>query len=262
MELTWIDDFIALDQTRNFTKAAERRFTTQSAFSRRIKVMEEWMGVNLFTRDTRPVELTRAGESCKKRLYRLREDIMDMKRIASLVPSNMPDNTPVIYTTNTIAIGFLPEWIKGSDIKNYRLIVSSVTQALEAVTTGQADYSILPRFHEGDHHHQSIGQDALVYLGQGRIENNIIMDDVIMYAPKTILGQAVEAMMNNHHLTLKNNPICESASAEAVLAQIKNGLGSGWVVKSLLSKSDHKMINTSIPSIPFDICLIRAHSIE
>jgi len=146
MELTWIDDFIALDHTRNFTKAAEQRFTTQSAFSRRIKTMEEWMGVDLFIRDTRPVELTRAGQSCKKRLYRLREDIIDMKRIASLAPSNMPKNTPVIYTTNTIAIGFLPQWINQSAIKNYRLVVSSMTQALEAVKTGKNHLAILPHF--------------------------------------------------------------------------------------------------------------------
>ena len=42
MELQWIDDFLALCQTRNFTRAAEARCTTQSAYSRRVQRLEEW----------------------------------------------------------------------------------------------------------------------------------------------------------------------------------------------------------------------------
>jgi len=54
MELQWIDDFLALCQTRNFTRAAEARCTTQSAYSRRVQKLEEWLGALCFTANRVP----------------------------------------------------------------------------------------------------------------------------------------------------------------------------------------------------------------
>ena len=69
MELQWIDDFLALCATRNFTRAAEARCTTQSAYSRRVQRLEEWLGAALFDRDSRPVALTPAGEAFLPRAH-------------------------------------------------------------------------------------------------------------------------------------------------------------------------------------------------
>ena len=52
MELTWIEDFLALQRTQNFTEAAAQRCTTQPAFSRRVQQLEEWLGTTLFDRYT------------------------------------------------------------------------------------------------------------------------------------------------------------------------------------------------------------------
>ena len=80
MELQWIDDFLALCQTRNFTRAAKARCTTQSAYSRRVQRLEEWLGAPLFYREKRPVALTPAGEQFLRRAHRLREEIFDARR--------------------------------------------------------------------------------------------------------------------------------------------------------------------------------------
>lgn len=44
MEIRWLEDFLSLVETRNFSRSAEARYTTQPAFSRRIKSLEEWVG--------------------------------------------------------------------------------------------------------------------------------------------------------------------------------------------------------------------------
>lgn len=44
MELKWLEDFTALANTLSFSRAAEVRNVTQSAFSRRIKQLEMWLG--------------------------------------------------------------------------------------------------------------------------------------------------------------------------------------------------------------------------
>ena len=61
MNLTWLDDFLALASTGNFSRAAEERHMTQPAFSRRIRALEEWLGVVLFDRSSQPAVLRRSG---------------------------------------------------------------------------------------------------------------------------------------------------------------------------------------------------------
>src|SRR5580765_5681448 len=61
MELIWFEDYLALAETLNFSRAAELRHVTQPAFSRRIRALEDWVGVDLFERDSHPVLLTEAG---------------------------------------------------------------------------------------------------------------------------------------------------------------------------------------------------------
>ena len=61
MDLNWLRDFECLGRTLNFTRAAEERNITQSAFSRRIKALESWVGLPLVDRATYPVRLSEAG---------------------------------------------------------------------------------------------------------------------------------------------------------------------------------------------------------
>ena len=61
MNLIWLDDFLALAATGNFSRAAEDRHSSQPAFSRRIRALEEWIGVDLFDRSSQPATLTEVG---------------------------------------------------------------------------------------------------------------------------------------------------------------------------------------------------------
>jgi len=61
MNIQSMEYIIALSKTLNFTKAAAAMRTTQPAFSRVISVAEEELGVLLFERSRRHVNLTQAG---------------------------------------------------------------------------------------------------------------------------------------------------------------------------------------------------------
>lgn len=52
---------VAVAEERNFTRAAERCFVVQSALSHQIKALERELGVTLFARTSRRVEVTAAG---------------------------------------------------------------------------------------------------------------------------------------------------------------------------------------------------------
>lgn len=56
--------FATVAETLNFHKAAEKLYLSQSALSRQIAELEKELGTPLFSRTTRSVKLTAAGEAC------------------------------------------------------------------------------------------------------------------------------------------------------------------------------------------------------
>lgn len=80
MELVWLEDFLALADARNFSRAAEARNVTQPAFSRRIRAFENWIGAEMFTRGSRGVSLTAAGEHVLAHAGEIVRRIHDLRR--------------------------------------------------------------------------------------------------------------------------------------------------------------------------------------
>ncbi|MEW1550423.1 LysR family transcriptional regulator [Streptomyces tsukubensis] len=63
MDLQQLRYVVAVAETRNFTRAAERCSVVQSSLSHRIADLERELGVRLFARSSRRTELTSAGEA-------------------------------------------------------------------------------------------------------------------------------------------------------------------------------------------------------
>ena len=63
MNTEYIHEFVVLAETKNFWEASERLFMNQSTLSKHIKSLEIELGVPLFTRTTRRVELTNYGHT-------------------------------------------------------------------------------------------------------------------------------------------------------------------------------------------------------
>jgi DNA-binding transcriptional LysR family regulator len=237
MELTWIDDFIALERMRHFTKAADLRATTQSAYSRRIMRLEDWLGCKLFERDTRPITLTPEGQEFFVRAQRLRQDIIDTKRAINALATRY-DAAKRIYTTNTLAAGFFSRWADEKQLKHYSLTVASVTACLEAVRAGRADHALIPLLDGIDMHElrsDIIGRDQLQLMAtpkiadQIRIKNKKLHGPLLLYPPTNAYGFLVDRMLMTEKIALAQDAVCESSSAEALHALCVNGMGAAWL---------------------------------
>ncbi len=61
MELRQLEYFAAVARHRHFTRAAEELYVTQSALSQQVRRIEAELGLTLYARTPRGVELTAAG---------------------------------------------------------------------------------------------------------------------------------------------------------------------------------------------------------
>ncbi|MBZ9582948.1 LysR family transcriptional regulator [Klebsiella quasivariicola] len=110
MDCKWLEDFLALSQHGNYSLAAAARHITQPALSRRIKALEEMLGVPLFDRTTTPVTLTRYGESFEPYVRQILSSITEAQHeLAAMAPAT--ENTLVMVSLHTLSVNILPDMI-------------------------------------------------------------------------------------------------------------------------------------------------------
>lgn len=102
--LNALRSFEAAARLGSFNKAAEELFVTPSAVSHQIKTLEEFLGVELFLRVKRRVELTPPGESYLRTIQTALDDIDDATRKLQTT-----SNTAAINLS--VAPAFLTRWL-------------------------------------------------------------------------------------------------------------------------------------------------------
>lgn len=63
LEVKWLYDVIALEESRSFTLAAKARNISQSSFSRRIQSLEASLGFSIFDRSANPLQTDQPREN-------------------------------------------------------------------------------------------------------------------------------------------------------------------------------------------------------
>lgn len=112
MDTKWLEDFVCLAETRSFSRAAQQRHVTQSAFSRRIQALESWLGVELVDRTCYPPSLTSAGERFE---VQARDILGHLDGARSVLRSHAHDQATqmTLVAPHTLALNFLPDWLAG-----------------------------------------------------------------------------------------------------------------------------------------------------
>ena len=112
MDTKWLEDFVSLAETRSFSRSAQLRHITQSAFSRRIQSLEAWAGAPLVDRSAYPTQLTAAGTALYARALDILQSLQSSRALlrsaASATPTLPPaapiwDNQPLMPSTSTPA---------------------------------------------------------------------------------------------------------------------------------------------------------------
>ena len=110
LDLNWLEDFLTLAETGNFSRAAEVRAIAQPALSRHIRSLEEWVGVDLVDRTAHPVELTAAGKKFQP-LIQGALSALEAARIKARAAQALASASLRFASTHSLSILFFPKWL-------------------------------------------------------------------------------------------------------------------------------------------------------
>ena len=167
MELKWLEDLLALLEEKSISRAALRRHVTQPAYSRRVRQLEQWLGVELVDRATKPVRI-------RPPALALEDDVRDLvNRFYALRNSVHESSERVTFVAqHTLAISRFPVMIR--EVKrqlpqsSYRVVPANYDEC-ETLFYNEADlllcYQTSQRYFDFSHkavHRLQLGRDWLV----------------------------------------------------------------------------------------------------
>ena len=137
--------FLALAHHRNFTRAAQESHLSQSAFSTMIRTLEDALGLRLFDRDTRKVDLTPEGELFRQGVSRLMEDFrITMADLGEHAAQRR--GRARIAALPSLAAGWLPPLLADFRRKHPGIALEVTDElsesCIERVRSGRADFAL------------------------------------------------------------------------------------------------------------------------
>lgn len=142
IETKWLEDFLTLEEYRNFSQAAEKRNLSQSAFSRRILALEEVIEAKLFDRTSIPLQLTEQGKLFHSQTRNLLQQLRD--NLDELLGHNGHSPNIKFAAAHSLSLSIMPNLIRQISQKNNHFIYSveaiDVDQTVNTLIDGKSDF--------------------------------------------------------------------------------------------------------------------------
>ncbi len=141
MNMSHIEYILVLAKEKNFSKAADQLYMTQSALSQYVRKQEQQLGITLFNRGNGPITLTPEGELYVKALQHVKMDMLDFQRqLADL--TELRTGKLVIGTSVFRATNLLPKVIKEFTETYPGIELEIITDNMNRLKTGLASGKI------------------------------------------------------------------------------------------------------------------------
>ncbi|WP_071705923.1 LysR family transcriptional regulator [Murdochiella vaginalis] len=256
MELSQLRYAVKLAETANYSKAANQLYITQPALSQQISALENEIGVKLFERTTRKVDLTEVGKEFVERAQSVLREMDELGRIVELRRREIRSSLSV-GLLSTLSHLNIPEYIMGFrqhypniqiEIQigwSSELITRVKTQELDAAVTNvyfSKDNEPDPRLNIIPYFEDTI---AVVAARRSRVGSKayLTMDDlsdipVIGLDNKTSIRMQMNDIFSNMHRSPKI--VCTCPDIDSLLGMVRANIGitflSSGVARSYLRK--------------------------
>ena len=255
METKWLEDFLSVAQTFNFSRSAKLRHVTQPAFCRRIRALENWVGAELFDRSRFPVRLSPAGEIF---LTRAREMLDHSTTVRSVLRGQTADvqSRLTFAMPHTLSITYFPRWLaeveQATGRISARLEAGNTHDAVMQLVEGNCD--LLMCYHhpyqsielDGDRYemlvigdeliapYAKVGLDGLpIYRLPGSAANPL---PFLSYSPNTVLGRVVERSISDDPRPVHLYRRFEGDLAVGLKTMTSHGHGIAWLPRSAVEQ--------------------------
>ncbi|WP_375568896.1 LysR family transcriptional regulator [Ahrensia marina] len=251
MDINWLQDFVCLGRTLNFTRAAEERNITQPAFSRRIKSLENWLGAPLFTRSTYPVQLSDAG---KQFLPVAQETIANLTDMRQTIRAEERGTTAFqrFAVLHTISVNYLSsriaEFEETMPSLRVRVYSDNLRTCCQMLSEGTCDFllyyshqDVSPVFDEKQFTRKDIGVDMLIPVAEAKAATlggwtlsspSSRQVPYLGYDPTSFLGTVVDQTIGSRKPPLALRYM--DALTEAIKRRTLAGSGVGWLPQSAI----------------------------
>ena len=253
MEIKWLEDFLMLAQMQNFSRAAEERHITQSAFSRRIKSLEDWVGEPLVNRNTYPATLTPVGEQFRETAVQVVRQLYDAREVIRH-HEKAESSTLTFAALHTLSMTFFPKWLKSIENRlgqlNTRLTpeIRTLESYVLALTEGNCDFllcfshpSMPILIDQQQFPHIVLGTEPIIPIINadsplelpGSSDNPI---PFLRYAPYSFLGQCLSSKIKNADTKPHLKTLYENSMAEGLKEMLLESEAIAWLPESLITK--------------------------
>ncbi|MFT4782344.1 MAG: DNA-binding transcriptional LysR family regulator [Paracoccaceae bacterium] len=266
MDLNWLRDFECLARTLNFTRAAAERNITQSAFSRRIKGLENWIGVPLVNRAQYPVLLTDAGTQFLPIALGAVSQLTEARQI--IRDAHRGDRRFLRFSAlHTISVNFLA--LRIDELQDQipdlhtRVVSDSLSTCCELLVENAVDIMLC-------YYHQSVSPriDGTAFVRKDLLTDRLIpvaaagpaqangwelsrtsgpAMPYLAYEPSTFLGMVVDSTLEGKPLHAET--IYVDGLVETIKRRVLKGSGFAWMPQTAVSD---ELANGSLVQIADD----------
>lgn len=276
MQLRHLRSFVAVAEERQFGRAARRLHIAQPALSQQIKQLEAELGVQLFHRTTRRVDLAPAGEVL---LERARSILAAVERAA--LDAQRADRGEV----GTITIGFtgsatyallpslasaLRATLPGVSVELHGEMLTP--SQVEGLLDGSLDIALLrPPVHHQDLAVEVVRREPLIAvlpahhrLAKGDVVavGDLAADDFVVYPSdyRSVVHDAVERLCESHGFIPR--AAVEASETSTMISFVAAGIGVAIVPASVahltVSGAVYRLLAGQVPLVELAIAWRRA----
>lgn len=242
LEIRWIEDLIAIEQTGSLSRAASLRCVSQPAFSRRIQHLEQQLGFEILQRDAKHLAFTEAGlvfmNSAKTIAKQLSETL------ALLHNMQKENNLSIRFAVaHSLASQFFSHFLSffPSNISHFKIEMqaTNVYEGMQHLKQGlcdfmlcYADQKLLKSVSKGIFQSIQLGSTDIVPVclidAEGQAKFNIQhYFPLIGYSSKAYLQQLVSQIIEQHQLTPQL--LYETDNANNIKDLVLQGRGIAWL---------------------------------
>ena len=226
---------------------------TQPAFSRRIRALEEWLGVVLFDRTSHPATLTETGEWFRSVAQEILARIARVPDEARAV-SDASSATLRLASTHALSFTFLPAWLRSLESRTTVgpvQLVSDVLQQCESLMLQGRVQFLLCHWHElvagrldpAVHRSVKVGSDRLVPVSaadRDRRPRHVLSArgkarvPILAYSSESGIGRVVRTLCGVALEKLNSEPVFTAHLASVLKTMALDGRGVAWLPASLI----------------------------